>query len=131
MDNLKGIVIPDALRPRMTTILRKTGLLTPNQNYEREIVNFDGTPIISVPNSVIPQNEPDDTATTPLTNTTSIYFLSPEEQRFSIVSNSGLWYNEYNHRENTYKDKEMYGINMQTKIEDNKAVLRVRNIKVA
>lgn len=130
MDNLKGIVIPDALRPRLTTILRKTGLLTPNQNYEREIVNFDGTPIISVPNSVIPQNEPDDTAT-PLTNTTSMYFLSPEEQRFSIVTNSGLWYNEYNHRENKYQDKEMYGINMQTKIEDNKAVLRVHNIKVA
>lgn len=129
MDNLKGIIIPDAARPRITTILRKTGLLTPNQNYEREILNFDGVPLISVPNTVIPQNEPDNTAT-PLTNTTSIYFLSPEEQRFSIVSNSGLWYNEYNHRENKYLDKEMYGINMQTKIEDNRAVLRVRNIKV-
>ena len=85
--------------------------------------------MITVPNNVITRLEADNTAT-PVNDTTSFYLLSPEEQRCSLVTNSGLWYNEYDHRENEQKDLEMFGINMQLKIEDNKSVLRVRNLKI-
>ena len=130
MDDPKGIVIPNYLRPRFTTILRKTNLLTTSQNYERVVDYFAGIPLVYVPDAVIAHTEPDDTAGTALTNTTSIYLLSPEEQRCSLVSNVGMWYYTYDHVENEYKDTERMGMNLRLKVEDNRSVLRVRNIKV-
>ena len=129
MDNAKMMVIPDFAKPKITTIARKAGLLGTTKNYEKVLETIGDIPLITVPNNVITRLEADNTAT-PVNDTTSFYFLSPEEQRCSLVTNSGLWYNEYDHRENEQKDLEMFGINMQLKIEDNKSVLRVRNLKI-
>lgn len=129
VDDAKAIVMSKKLRPSFVSIAHAKNQYTVENAYEHPVEKFGGIPVIYVENAAIASNEPDNTSTIPSTNTTSIYVMSPEEQRLSVVSNSGLWYYTYDHEENAYKNTERLGVNMALKIEDNKSILRVRNIK--
>lgn len=126
----KMLVVANSLFPKVTTLLRKLEMLDKGTTLQFPTDKFQNIDIVRVPDYIIGVEEPDNKATTPNTDTTSMYLLSPEEQRLSIVTNSGLWYDEFNPREKEPKQLEQWGINMQLKIQDNESVLRIRNIKI-
>jgi hypothetical protein len=88
-----------------------------------------GVEVISVSSNSITLTEPDDTAT-PLETTSSIYVLSPGENNFSLITNSGLQWHDYDSQENKESGREKWEIRANWRIENPKSVLRVRNIKV-
>lgn len=128
-DGLKYICVSEAFLPRFLTIARELKLTDYSYLFNQRVNTVAGLTVIPLRNDILTKTEPDDTKTTPKNETTSLYFLSPEENRLSLATNSGVFYYEFDHRENEQKDLEVMGINMNWKIEDPRSILRVRNIK--
>ncbi len=132
VDNPTGIVANRKLAARITTIAHRSRKIDITQDqFGQRITTYDGVPIIQVKDGTIKNDEKDNTPTTPLTNTTSYYIMSPGEQRVSLVTNSGVDYHEHDHPDNKEVNKERWEIRSAWKIEQEVAIRRVRNIKIA
>jgi len=131
VDNPLGLVMNTSLYARMWTIARKEQILGETRDlFGVPVATFNGIPMIRVLDGTITNSEPDDTDTTPKNETTSLYIMSPGERRTSLVTNSGLYWMDYDHVENKESGREKWEIRAAWKIEDPMSVLRVRNIKV-
>lgn len=116
---------------RIETILHESrSIQTTVDNYGNPIKSFDGVPFEVVGDTAIALTEPDNTPTTPLNNTTSIYVLAPGEQQFSLVTNSGFYWRDYDHQEAEEKNLEKFEIRSQLKIETPERVYRIKNLKI-
>ncbi len=126
----KGILMNRSLRARLTTIARKAHILGESRDsFGRPQQTFDGIPMVDMLDASVPIVEEDDTAGTPLLNTTSLWIASPGEMRGSLVTNSGLAFKDYDP-----DDKQSKGHTFETrlawKFEEIDSFLRVRNIKI-
>lgn len=114
-----------------TVAYKERGVIDTLEQYGRRILAFRGIPLIEMNTGVITSTEPDDTPTTPLTNTTSIYVVRPREMDLSLVTNSGLEFIDY---DPTAAGKQSQGFfwefRVAPKIEVQDSILRVRNIKL-
>lgn len=130
VDNVAGIVMNHQLYARMYTIARKEAILGESRDlFGRPVATFNGVPMVPVDATSIPNDEPDNTST-PLTVTTSLYIASPAEMGLSVVTNEGLYYKEFDQLEAKVSSQEVYELRMAWKIEDDRVVRRVRNLKV-
>jgi hypothetical protein len=119
-----------SLYARMYTIARKEAILGESRDlFGRPVSTFNGIPFFVYDDTAIPLNEPDD-AGTPANVTTSLYIVAPAEMGFSLVTNEGLYYREWEHMESKESSKEEFEIRLAWKIEYDKAIRRVRNLKV-
>lgn len=130
IDRPMGLVMNRALYARMWTIARKEQVLSETRDmFGMPIAKYNGIPMIPVLDTTILNTEPDDTGT-PVNETTSLYIMSPGEQRLSLVSNSGLYWMDYDHLENNEQGREKWEIRAAWKIEEPLAISRIRNIKL-
>lgn len=130
VNNPTGIILNRSLWARVETAAYDRGLTAPGVNeFGQAITRFSGVELVVVNDSTILLNEPDDNST-PVTNTTSCYIMSPGEMRLSIVSNSGLAYMDWDHQDNAENGKETWEIGGAWKIEVPESILRIRNIKL-
>lgn len=130
IDRPMGLVMNRTLYARMWTIARKEQVLSETRDmFGMPIAKYNGIPMIPVLDTTILNTEDDDTDT-PNEETTSIYIMSPGEQRLSLVSNSGLYWMDWDHLENNEQGREKWEIRSAWKIEEPLSLLRVRNIKV-
>lgn len=131
VDDARAIVMSPKLLARINTIALNMHAITPGGEdmFGKPIRTFDSIPIITTLPDTLPANEPDN-AGTPVNNTTSLYIMSPGEDRFSLSSNSGLYYIDRDHVDNAEKGKEVYEIRAAWKILVKRAVRRIRNIKL-
>lgn len=130
--NASGILCNRDFISRLQTIAYKEkGVVDTLDQYGRPLQFYKNIPLIQMNAGVITNTEPDDTPTTPLTNTTSIYILRPRELDLSIVTNSGLEFLDYD-AQASGKQSEGYNweVRLNTKIELSDSILRVRNIKL-
>lgn len=127
--NAKGIVCNRKFQGRITTIahLHRNISITPAQGFG-QIVSIDGVPLVPILDTAISNTEPDD-AEPVVNNTTSIWLLDPGEMKFSLVTNSGLFWKDHD-----WEDKEsdgwMWEIRAAWKVEEFEVARRVRNIKL-
>lgn len=89
---------------------------------------FMGVEVVPLTSTSLPKTEADDTGT-PVNETSSIYILSPGENNFSLITNSGLAWWDYNAQQNKESGREKWEIRANWRIENPKSVLRIRNIK--
>lgn len=130
VDNPAGLVMNTSLYARMWTIARKEQILGETRDlFGVPVATFNGIPMIRVLDGTITNSEPDND-TTPKNETTSLYIMSPGERRVSLVTNSGLYWIDYDHVDNKESGREKWEIRAAWKVEDPMSVLRVRNIKV-
>lgn len=97
--------------------------------FGNSIDKFDGVPIYSMLDTSILNSEPDDTSS-PNNVTTSIYIASWGEQNLSVVTNSGFEYQDWDWQEADEKNLEKMEIRAAIKIQNQKAIRRIRNIKL-
>lgn len=113
---------------RVNSVARRAHILGESRDlFGRPIPTFNGVPLIAVPDTAILNTEGDDAAGT---NTTSLYIVRPGEGTFSLVTNEGLYYKEFEQQEGKVSSKENYEIRLAWKINDKEAVRRVRNFKI-
>lgn len=132
VENPLGIVMSPALWARLNTAATDLKMVTHGgiDQFGQPVMAFDNVEIVKTLPDTLPTTEADDTPTTPLTNTTSIYIMSPGEDRFSLRSNSGLYYIDHDHVENTEFGQEWWEIRAALTITNKRAVRRIRNIKL-
>jgi hypothetical protein len=126
-----GLLMDSALYSRIYTLARNAGILG---NEDRSLFGvpvqtISGKPMMPLVSGAITKTEPDDTAT-PLTETTSLWIVSPGEMNLSFVTNSGLEYEEYPILQATEAGAEKWEFRGNWKIENHKSILRIRNIKL-
>lgn len=126
-----AIVMSPAVWARINTLAWNLRAVTPGgeDQFGKPILAFDGIPIIQTLPDTLPATEPDN-AETPVNNTTSVYIMSPGEERFSLRSNSGLYYIDHDHMDNSNKGQEWWEIRGAWNIVHKRAVRRIRNIKL-
>lgn len=130
VEDPRGIACNKELYARMSTIAREKHIRgEARDQFGRPVVTFDGVPLIKVLDGTITNTE-DDNAATPVAETTSLDILSPGEQRLSIVTNSGLYFNEKLHLESKESGEITWEVRAQWKVEEKNAMRRIRNIKV-
>jgi len=129
VDDPKGIVVGKELYARVNTIARERHIRGESRDLLGRIIpNWDGVPIIRAKDGTIPTNEANADASA--TDTTSLYILSPGEQRLSVVTNSGLYFNEKLDLETQEGMGIEWEIRSQWKVEEKNAGRRVRYIKL-
>lgn len=130
VEDLRGMVMSPRMFARMYTIAKKTHQLGQTiDQFGQPVDTFNGVPLIRSLDTTILHNEPDD-AGTPATNTTSIWLMSPGEMRQSLVTNSGLDFEDYDKLESKQSGRVKGEIRAAWKVEERNAVRRIRNIKV-
>jgi len=131
VENATVQVMNQTLWAKVSVILYRKGIQINSfvNDFGVRYEQFNGLTVMVVPDTVITCTEPDDTST-PVNKTTSIYILSPGEDRLSLITNSGLEWIDFDHQENTEKNLEKWEIRANWRIADPKSILRVRNIKV-
>lgn len=130
MDGVPVMLLNSTMLGRMTTIAKKEHILGEDRaSFGIPVSTFNGIPMIRLNEGSITNTEDDDTATTPLTNTTSLYLASFGEFNFSLVTNSGLDYTESKWMQTKEADSEKWEMSVAWKIEEPKSALRIRNIK--
>lgn len=97
--------------------------------FGQDIIKFANMELVVVGDTAITLTE-DDTAGTPVAETTSCYIMAPGEMNLSLVTNSGLYWMDWDHQDNTQKGRETWEIRSQWKIENAKAIKRIAHIKV-
>lgn len=130
--NATGIIMNPSVWARLNTIAHELNMVTPGglDMFGKQIPLFDGTPIVEVLPDTILLDEADDTPTTPLTNTTSVYIAAPGENVFSLRTNSGFYYIDHDHIANTNKGQEWFEIRSCWTISKKRSIRRIRNIKL-
>ena len=130
VENPQGILCDKELFARVSTIAQKNHIKGESRDqFGRPVVTFDTIPLIKVLDGTITNTEPDN-AGTPVNNTTSLYVLSPGEERLSVVTNSGLYFNEKLHLESKESGRIEWEMRCEWKPEEKNAGRRLRNIKV-
>ena len=130
VDTPRGIICNRKTYARLPMIAREYHIWGIDQDaFGQPVQTFAGVPIVPVLDTTITTTEPNDAAT-PQNVTTSIYILSPGEMRFSLLTNSGLYWKDFDHTDDAEQGKEVWEIRAAWKIEAPEAVLRIRNIKV-
>jgi len=130
VDNPTGIILNASMWARIESAAYEARMIIPATNeFGQPILQFSGVELVLVNSATIALNEPDDNGT-PVENTTSVYIMSPGEQRLCLVSNSGLEYYDWDHMDNAEKGREKWEIGAAWKIEDPNSILRIRNIKM-
>lgn len=130
VDNPNVIYANSKLYSRIMTAAREKLMVgTVVDYFGKTLSTYNDIPIVKVLDTTILNTEEDDT-TTPLTNTTSLYIGSLGELKTSIVTNSGLWYMNWDNANNTFKGREYWQMSAGWKVEEPKSILRVRNIKL-
>lgn len=132
MDHGSGIcmLMNSAMYARMSTIAADQHIKSADRDtFGVPITTFNDIPMFPLIDGVITNTEEDDTDT-PVSETTSLYLLSPGEMRTSLVTNSGLAYWEYPFTQAKESGQEKWEIRAAWKIEEPKSVLRLRNIKL-
>lgn len=97
--------------------------------FGRPVTTFDGVPMIPHLEGAIASNEPDATPTTPLTNTTSLWVTRFAEGSASLVTNSGLYWKDFDVLEELQSGQFVWEFRAQWKIEDPDAIRRVMHLK--
>ncbi len=129
--NPAGIICSPLMAARLDTIGRTQYLSGETRDlFGKPIKTFAGIPIIPLLASSILNNEPDNTPTTPLEVTTSIYILAPGEQSLSVATNSGLEYTDFDIQSDKQSNREKVEVRAAWKIETPESILRIRNFKV-
>lgn len=129
VENATGILMSPRLKARMYTIAKKQGILGQAlDQFGRPVDTFNGVAMISLLDTSILHTEPDDTGT-PVNNTTSLYIIAPAEKNISLVSNSGVDFEDYDKLESKQSGRLKAEIRAAWKIQKKNAVRRVRNIK--
>lgn len=130
VDTPRGIICNRKTYARLQMIAREYHVWGIEQDaFGQPVQTFAGVPFVPVLDSTIGLDEPND-AGTPQNITTSIYILSPGEMRFSLLTNSGLYWKDFDHIDSGEQGKEVWEIRAAWKIEAPESVLRIRNIKV-
>ena len=130
IDNPQGMILNRSTAARINAIGYKKDVIGVQQYQSGMIQTFMNMPMIIVDDNTIGQAEPDDTAT-PVACTTSIYLMSPAEQSNSIVTNSGLAWLDIPDLEDKSSQRERWEFALNIKFENEKSVLRLRNIKLS
>lgn len=129
--NPAGIICSPLMAARLDTIARLNYLAGETRDlFGVPVKTFAGVPIVSILDTSITNDEPDDTTPTANTVTTSLYLLAPGEQSLSIGTNSGLEYTDFDLQEAKQSNREKIEIRAAWKIETPESVLRIRNFKV-
>jgi hypothetical protein len=132
VDNPTGILMNKEMYARFWTMARKEQMLGESRDlFGRPVPTFNGVPFVKLYDGTITNYEPDDTTyESAVLETTSIYIASPGEERVSLVSNSGLYWMDYNHVDNKESGREKFEIRAKWKIQKWNSILRIRNIKL-
>src|SRR5690606_4044452 len=92
--------------------------------FGNPVPTFGGVPFIKLLAGSITNTEPDN-AGTPNTNTTSLVITSAGEGRVSVVTNSGLDFRDIGELEGKESERMTWEIRSQTKVEEERSILRV------
>lgn len=130
VENVTGLVMNPTLRAKMTTIAKRRGNYgTTLDQFGKSVPTFDEIPMYTVLDTSILNTEPNDNVV-PVNDTTSLYIMSPGEKNFSIVTNSGLDFEDYEILPDKQSGRLKGEIRASIKIQKRNKVRRVRNIKV-
>ncbi len=130
LDQCTGIMMHPFMYARMATILeRQNSLQTTVDQFGMSVERFAGVELIPLLDDTITLTEPNN-ATTPLTVTTSLYLMSAGENRVSIVTNSGLEFEDYEGLQDRKAGRLRGEIRAEPVIMKPRVIRRVRNIKI-
>lgn len=128
VENINTIVMHQTLLSRLTNFMSsQANYAQDSTTWGKPIMTYNGIPIIGLTNEIA-TNEPDNTAT-PLTDTSSVWFMNLSEYNTSLVTNSGVDYTEYTGLENKESGKEKFEIRAGWKIENELSLAKLRNVK--
>lgn len=130
LDNPSGVVCNRQAAARLTTIARVKHILGEQRDaFGNRQNTIAGIPIIRVLDTSILNTEPDD-AGTPVNETTSLYLMQPGEGLISLATNSGLQFDDLGTLEGKESERVKGEVRIDTLIQDENVVRRVRNIKL-
>lgn len=92
-----------------------------------------GFELVRTVDGAIPNDEPDN-AGTPADETTSAYIMVPDEGRYSVATNSGLWVKDEldePDEDDIASGKLEWELRAENAVQDDRAIVRIRNLKVA
>lgn len=126
----KGLLMNDELYARMYTIAQQKHILgEARDSFGVPVATFNRIPMVPMTIGAILNTEPDN-AGAPNADTTSLYIVRPGEQDFSLVTNSGLEFDDEFDLEKKESERIKWEIRGQFKVEEKDAIRRVRNIKL-
>ncbi len=115
---------------RLSTIARVKHIIGESRDlFGRPQQTIGGVPIIRVPNDVIKNDEPDNNGT-PLLNTTSFYIMEPGDGKYSIVTNSGLQFDDLHQLEQKESERAKFEMRADNAIQRKRVIRRIRNVKL-
>lgn len=126
----KGMVMGPELFARMYTIAQQKHILGEQRDtFGVPVTTFAGLPMIEAIPGTILATEPDNNDV-PVANTTSLYIMRPGEMDLSLVSNSGLHFDDDIDLEKKESRRIKAEIRAKWKIEEKDSIRRFRNIKL-
>lgn len=126
----KGMAMSPELYARMYTIAQSKHILGEQRDaFGVPVATFAGLPMIEMIEGSILTTEPDNNVS-PATNTTSLYLMRPGEMDLSLVSNSGLQFDDDIDLEKKESRRVKAEIRAKWKIEEKDSIRRFRNIKL-
>jgi hypothetical protein len=130
VDNPTAICVNRSMYGRLNTIadLLKVGG-TSLDEFGNRVKMYDGITILPLADGAIPNDEDDDNGT-PVGQTTSIYVMGAAEAQCSIVTNSGLFYQDYDAPNASQQNEEWYEMSGAWKIQMKDSIRRIRFIKL-
>lgn len=130
VENPTALIMAPRMFTRLWTIAKIETILGEARNFfGQPVPTFNNIPMVPTLATTLPITELDD-ADSPVAETTSIWIMSPGERRFSLVSNSGLQWNDYGTLEGKQSDQETWEIRAAWKVQRYRSARRCRNIKV-
>ena len=129
VENPNAILMHKKLKARIWSWLKTSANFAIDETtFGTPVHTYNNVPIIELDDTILPINEADDTPTTALENTTSMYIASFGEQNLSLATNSGIEYNEHTNLEAKEAGREKWEIRAGWKCENPYAIKVVRNI---
>lgn len=126
-----GIICNRSMAARLTNFAKASKIYTFAEDaFGRRIDVIDGIPIVRVLDTAITKTEPDDTAETPLTNTTSMYLVQNREGSWTIGSNSGLAFRDIGQLEGKSSRRVGFEFRASHEVRLKRSIRRIRNIKI-
>jgi hypothetical protein len=130
VENPNGIIVNPRLGARLATIADKWGAAGLSvDKFGQSVKTFDNIPIITTLATSILNTENDDNAV-PVAETTSLYIAAAGEGAYSILTNSGLSFKDFDIEPNNVKSTaSSWEIRSANRIKMRNCVRRVRYIK--
>lgn len=115
---------------RLTTIFREQKTMQRSEDqFGNPVTVVDGINLVVLDNDVITNTEPDNNGT-PNTDTTSIVLASSNEAMYSINTNSGMRFRDVGQVQGAAKPSMDFEFRAKNEIRRQRAVRRIRNIKL-